>query len=258
MRDETIHRPYPEQERDIVALHGDDEHAAEAAFERFYRDYHKYLCNIARRYETSMRDAGSPLSGEDIVQTCWSKLWNGRDRYVIGKYIYKYMERAVINGCLNAIRDAQNRKTYPKDMAPRMPTETDIHETFTQEGTVRTEPVDTTPSPEDIVISSERKALIRTLIEEAVEEVLTKHQRFYWKLHYSHGLSLDEIEEWTGTPRATIKSHHSQARKRMRPFLAERLKDAGYSELYPEQPRDGGTKEPAKWRKREPLADKGV
>lgn len=77
-------------------------------FERLFRMYYAPLCRKAWNYVRDVQQS------EDIVQDVFVKCWENRKQIRIKQSVQAYLNRAVVNACLNMIRE--NAPSFLSDM----------------------------------------------------------------------------------------------------------------------------------------------
>ena len=93
----------PLSEQQLAAIRGGDRNA----FERLFRAWYGRLADY------TLRLVDSPDAAEDVVQSVFIALWNGRDHLPDGDVLPSYLHRACRNRALNALRDQRRSATVP-------------------------------------------------------------------------------------------------------------------------------------------------
>lgn len=78
----------------------------EKALEMLFKEYYQPLCRYANSY---LED---PADAEEVVQSCFIKLWEKRENISIQSSIKSYLYQIIRNACLNEIKHQKVKKNY--------------------------------------------------------------------------------------------------------------------------------------------------
>lgn len=80
--------------------------AEKSAFESFFKEEYSSLCRFALTFTKDPDDA------EEVVQNCFVKLWEGRNKIEIGNSPKAYLFKMIRNASLNQIKHISIREEY--------------------------------------------------------------------------------------------------------------------------------------------------
>ncbi len=78
----------------------------EKALEMLFKEYYQPLCRYAMSY---LED---PADAEEVVQNCFIKLWEKREKIDIQSSVKSYLYQIIRNACLNEIKHQKVKKSY--------------------------------------------------------------------------------------------------------------------------------------------------
>ncbi|WP_317194681.1 RNA polymerase sigma-70 factor [Algoriphagus lutimaris] len=78
----------------------------EKALEMLFKEYYQPLCRYANSY---LED---PADAEEVVQSCFIKLWEKRENISIQSSVKSYLYQIIRNACLNEIKHQKVKKNY--------------------------------------------------------------------------------------------------------------------------------------------------
>lgn len=179
------------------------------AFEALVALHSRRVYNLALGYTGRHHDA------EEIAQTVFVKVWKALPQFRGASAFSTWLYRLTLNACTDHYRRERKRRgdlsLDDPDLAP-----------------IR----DAAPSPEEIVIQREEKAILRKALAELPEQ-----HRVILILREMDGLDYQEIAQVLEIQVGTVKSRLARARRALREKL---LAEGNLLDAPPSNPRKGG------------------
>lgn len=177
------------QDTELIArLNSSDEHA----FEDIFREHYAKLCTYAN---SLIKD---PDESEEIVQSIFLGLWEGRQELSIHTSLSAYLYRTVHNRCLNKIKHYKVREAHGAEVR------------YLNDGAHE--------ATAEVVLGDE----LRQRIAIAVEELPSQCQAVF-KLSRNEGLSYAEIAERLGISTKAVDKQIVRALRLLRVSLKDYL-----------------------------------
>jgi RNA polymerase sigma-70 factor (ECF subfamily) len=145
---------------------------------------HLVLRHQVRVYRIALRMLGNPADAEDAAQEAFLAAWRGLDRFRFDSSFSTWLQRIVVNRCLNVLRARRSTPEQPAD-----------HEPVAIGG------------PQEAVEVYEQMAALRRALQR-----LTPEQRAAFVLRYLEGCTLEEIARVLGISLSAVKSRLHRAR----------------------------------------------
>lgn len=142
------------------------------------------LRHQTRAYRVALRMLGNPADAEDAAQEAFLAAWRALDRFRFDSSFSTWLQRIVVNRCLNMLRA---RRSVPEQHADR-------------------EPV-AMPGPQEAVEVHEQLMVLRQALQR-----LTSEQRAVFILRYLEGCTLEEIAQALDISIPAVKSRLHRAR----------------------------------------------
>lgn len=174
------------------ACEGDKE-----AFEKLIIAHEKIVYNIALRMLKNTCDA------EDASQEVFIKVYKSLKRFDGKSAFSTWIYRITVNTCIDIIRKHSNQNTVSID-----------EEIETNEHSVKKQFQDSSPTPEETALSSEKASEVHKALQK-----LSSEHRTIITLRDIEGFSYSEISDITQMPVGTVKSRISRARSQLQTIL---------------------------------------
>lgn len=199
----------PEDEEILRAVRALQAGAGPDAFAPIYRRFRRPLYYFFAN-QSALRD-----EAEDFAQVTLFRAYERIHQYRFEARFETWLRQIGENVWLNAVRDRQAAKRAseiePLDLAG-------IEGRY-----LSSRLADDVPTPEQVALAEER----RRILQEAVE-ALPPGMRRCIELRVYQDLQYHEISRVTGIGEGTVRSQLFEARKRLKPFLTQYFRDAGF------------------------------
>jgi RNA polymerase sigma-70 factor (ECF subfamily) len=160
-----------------------------STFEQFFKEQYSALCRFAFSFLKDADDA------EEVVQNCFVKLWNDKDKLHINTSKKAYIYASVRNACLNQIKHINIKENYKQH-----------NQSILDEGTNMDGEIEANELQEKIDI--------------AIDHMPSQRQKIF-KMSRFEGLKYKEIAEQLDISVKTVENHMGSAIK----YLRQELKD---------------------------------
>jgi RNA polymerase sigma-70 factor, ECF subfamily len=169
-----------------------DEKKGQAAIEDVFNDYYGYLQNFAIRY---IDDRGL---AEDMVQDVFFKVWNKRNKLIIGTSFKTYLMQSVKNRCIQYLRKEKHRNTTSRQLVEDIP---QINNSETEPG-----------------LSNLFVIEIKEIVQNTMEKLPDKTRRIFFMSRFQH-LNNAKIASHFNISEKAIEYHITKALGMLKPRL---------------------------------------
>jgi RNA polymerase sigma-70 factor (ECF subfamily) len=170
------------------------------AFELMMRRHNRRLYRLAR---ATLRD---DAEAEDALQEAYLAAYRHIDRFRGEAALSTWLSRLVLNECLARLRRNKRRD----NILPMR------HDEALDDEEVLAMDAPRAPSPADVLVSGEIRALIERRLDELPEPF-----RLVFVMRSVEELSVEETAQCLGIPEATVRTRHFRARSLLRQALAQ-------------------------------------
>lgn len=167
------------------------------AFETLVRTYEKTVYNVAYRLLPNEEDA------KDMTQEVFIKIYKNIDKYNESAKFSTWVYTITYNTCIDEIRKRKNKTALSMDAKWE-----------TSEGEISIDLPDSSPSPEDVLMTKETK----NEVQQAINRMNDEHKTFLI-MRDIQDLSYNEIAEIASVSLGTVKSKISRARGQLKKIL---------------------------------------
>ena len=164
------------------------------AFEDLVNRYKK------KAYYLALKLVGDPADASDISQEAFIRIYRARTRFNPDKLFFSWFYTIIANLARNHIKKRLVRQDYRK--------------TVQEES--RAKSLESSPSPENLMVSSQTKKTVW----EAIEQLSFEHREIIVLRHFED-LSYEEIADTIGIPVGSVMSRLYYARKKLKEILED-------------------------------------
>jgi RNA polymerase sigma-70 factor (ECF subfamily) len=174
--------------------------AARDRFGELMARHQRRACRIAFQY---LRDEAEV---DEAVQDAFIKVFTHLPSYREEMPFHVWFTRILVNGCLDRLKSRTRRQRWIVR----------ILDASTQDQQVALNVESRGPSPEDALLTAERRSLVRR----ALKRLPTRQRTVFWLSHVE-GFTSREVSAMTGLRESTVRVHLFRAIRKLRVALSE-------------------------------------